>query len=117
AKAEHNDKGRGPLHHDNTVCSTCYTFLRYVETMDGLTLETVSREEFEGYPEQVQASLLQVRGQYVAAASGSTQGPLGYVLAKEIAQLKDRVAVLERGQCGCNYCRSGDGLNCIHRRR
>lgn len=119
AKAEHNDKGRAPLHNDATVCGHCLIFLRYVETMEGLTLEVLERDEFESMAERYQAALLQSRGQLQSAGAGSMKEspPLGALLASEIMKLKQRVATLENNKCSCLYCRSGDGLNCIHRRQ
>jgi hypothetical protein len=61
---------------------------------------------------------MQQRAHLTACGAGYVGAPpLGAVLAAEIVKLKNRVACLESSQCDCLYCSSGDGLNCIHRRR
>jgi hypothetical protein len=117
AISEHNDKARAPLHNDATVCSHCLIYLRYEETMEGLQLRVIEREEFEGLAERYQAALMQTRAKLQAAGAGRIGAPpLAAVMANEIAKLKRRVGRLETAGCGCYYCKSGDSLNCTYRR-
>jgi hypothetical protein len=114
AQAKENDKGRAPLHNDLTVCTACLIYLRYVETMEGLTLRVVERDEFEQLPEQHQGALIQQRAHLTACGAGYVGAPpLGAILAAEIVKLKKRMARMEADQCGCRYCQGGDGLNCL----
>lgn len=116
AKVESNDQQRGPVHGDNTVCSGCCSMLKYVEGPEGLALEQVSREEFEAFPEAVQARLMTVQAK--VSQQGKLNGnQLAYVMAQRIVALEDRMASLEASRCACYYCKSGDGFNCNYRRR
>jgi hypothetical protein len=117
AQAKENDQGRGPLHNDLTVCSACLIYLRYEETVEGLTLRVVERDEFEALPERHQAALIQQRAHLTACGAGYVGAPpLGAILAAEIVKLKLQVASLKAGQCVCHYCQGGDALNCTYRR-
>jgi hypothetical protein len=118
AQVEHNDKGRGPLHNDASVCCHCLIYLRYEETMEGLTLKVLERDEFEDLSERYQAALMQTRAELLAAGAGNLNPtPIAAVMAAEIAKLKQRASYLEAKLCGCLYCNSGDGLNCSYRRK
>lgn len=54
---------RGPRPDDQTVCSFCLTYLRFVDTGEGvLGFHVIERDEFEALPEQHQSALMRVRG-------------------------------------------------------
>jgi hypothetical protein len=108
-----------PRDGDQTVCSHCTTFLRYVEKVDlegsALGLSVIDRDAFEGLPERDQIGLMNVRTKLVSlrAQGREQQGAIAAIMAREIAALKRRV---DAASCGCLYCNSGDGLNCARRR-
>jgi hypothetical protein len=109
-----------PRDGDQTVCSHCTTFLRYVEKVDlegsALGLNVIDRDAFERLPERDQAELMNVRNKLITMRTQGReqQGAVNAALARELATLKKRV---DTAACGCIYCSSGDGLNCARRRR
>ncbi len=118
---EKNDQGRAPQHGDRTVCSGCLTYLHYYQPAPNeLRLDVIDRDEFERLPEQSQAALMQVRGELLARQEHERHAkPTRFetALAIEVTELKHRVQAMEVAACSCLYCQSGDGFNCLYRRR
>lgn len=116
AKPERGES-RPPRGGDVTVCFHCLAYLSYREIEPGqLCLDVMPREAYEALPEAQQIGLIQIRAEL---ATRVAQVPTKWeaALATQVTKLQQRVAALQRGQCSCGYCRSGDGLNCVYRRR
>lgn len=106
---------RPPQHGDHAVCAYCFTFLRYVAPEPGaLRLDVIPREEFEALPEQLQAALMQARGELQAAGEDAKPTRYETLLALELTALKQRFADLA---CSCLACSRADTYNCMRRGR